>query len=264
MLVVLFINQRSACRPTLTDRHLYPSRGLHGQVAHHIGRRVVSGAIAEGEILPREAELSEQFAVSRQAVREALKVLAAKGLVQSRRRTGTFVLPRTSWNLLDPDVLAWHPPHRLTAKFFADLVELRRVIEPAAAEIAAVRGKAKEIGAIGAALELMRQSAGDVARFNRADTEFHIAIFSASDNDLIDRLSTILRTLLETSFTLQPHTHDEHLAIVDVHAEIYNAIAAGDRALARRNMEKLLDAASVELSRVAADHQATDPGPAAR
>ena len=78
------------------EKRLYPSAALHGQVAHDIGRQIVSGTIAEGRFLPREAELSERFGVSRQAVREGLKVLAAKGLVGSRRRAGTYVLPRSS------------------------------------------------------------------------------------------------------------------------------------------------------------------------
>ena len=127
----------------MIDKRLYPSVALHGQVAHEIGRRIVSGAIAEGEFLPREAELAEQFAVSRQAVREALKVLAAKGLVTSRRRAGTYVMPRVDLE----------PPrsrrHRLASagrscrpNSSSDLVELRRLIEPAAAEFAAERGGA--------------------------------------------------------------------------------------------------------------------------
>ena len=100
--------------------------------------------------MPREAELAMQFCVSRQAVREALKVLAAKGLVQSRRRTGTRILPRASWNLLDPDVLAWHPPANFGPRLLADLGELRRLIEPAAAEFAATRGDRAVVAAIGA------------------------------------------------------------------------------------------------------------------
>ena len=125
----------------MIEKRLYPSVALHGQVAHEIGRRIVSGAVAEGEFLPRESELAEQFGVSRQAVREALKVLAAKGLVTSRRRAGTFVVPRANWNLLDPDVIAWHPPEKFSPAFLRDIIELRRLIEPAAAAFAAERGE---------------------------------------------------------------------------------------------------------------------------
>jgi DNA-binding FadR family transcriptional regulator len=128
----------------LKESRLYPSKALHGQVAHKIGRRIAEGSISTGALLPREAELASQFGVSRQAIREALKVLAAKGLVASRRRTGTHVLPRSSWNLLDPDVLAWHPPERVPRDLLKDLIELRFLIEPAAAEAAASRASPED------------------------------------------------------------------------------------------------------------------------
>ena len=143
----------------MIEKRLYPAAALHGQVAHEIGRQIVSGVIAEGDYLPREAELAARYGVSRQAVREALKVLAAKGLVVSRRRAGTRVTPRLTWNLLDPDVLAWHPPEAIDHAFFKDLVELRRLIEPAAATFAAQRGDAEKIAPITAAFERMRSAA---------------------------------------------------------------------------------------------------------
>ena len=233
----------------MTDRRLYPLRGLHGRVAHQIGRSVVSGAIAEGDLLPRETELSQQFSVSRQAVREALKVLAAKGLVNSRRRTGTYVMPRAAWNLLDPDVLAWHPPARITPKFLSDLVELRRVIEPAAAEFAALNGDPDRNAAIATALEGMRKSVGDADAFIRADAEFHIAVFAASGNDLIDRLSTILRPLLDTSFPLQSTAEEDQATAVVAHAEVFDAIVARKPAKARKAMEGILATASEALGK---------------
>src|SRR5207244_4849669 len=129
------------CSPptSLNEKRLYPAVALHGRVAHEIGRRIVSGAIAEGSLLPRESELAAEHQVSRQAIREALKVLAAKGLVASRRRAGTRVRARAFWNLLDPNVLAWHPAGNVDPTFLNDLVELRQLIEPAAAELAARR-----------------------------------------------------------------------------------------------------------------------------
>lgn len=232
----------------MPDERLYPLQGLHGQVAHQIGRRVVSGAIAEGDLLPRETELSRQFSVSRQAVREALKVLAAKGLVNSRRRTGTYVMPRTAWNLLDPDVLAWHPAARITPKFLSDLVELRRVIEPAAAEFAAINGDPERKAAIAAALGDMRK-ASDAETFRRADAEFHIAIFAASGNDLIDRLSTILRPLLDTSPPMQSSLQEDRVTAIAMHTEVYEAIVTGKRVRARKGMERILALASKAVGR---------------
>jgi len=234
-------------------KRLYPSAGLHGQVAHEIGRRIVSGAIAEGEALPREAELSRQFAVSRQAVREALKVLAAKGLVTSRRRAGTHVMARNVWNLLDPDVLAWHQPEALSPEFLGDLVEMRRLIEPAAAGFAAERGDPSRIARIGQALDAMREAVGDADRFYAADVEFHLSIFAASGNTLIDRLSTILGPLLEASFRLQRYVQGSRETLVAVHEAVYKAIVDGDGERARRSMESLLIRAGDQVSKVAAN-----------
>src|SRR5579871_5277797 len=85
----------------------FSRRSLHGQVAHDIGRRILGGLVKPGELLPSETELSQRLGVSRTALREAIKVLAGKGLIESRPKTGTRVRPRESWNFLDPDVLTW-------------------------------------------------------------------------------------------------------------------------------------------------------------
>jgi DNA-binding FadR family transcriptional regulator len=216
---------------------------LHAQVAHEIGRRIAAGEFAEGAFLPREAQFAEEFSVSRQAIREALKVLAAKGLVASRRRTGTHVLPRSEWNLLDPDVLAWHPTGKLPPKLVDDLVELRRIIEPVAAALAAERRSEEAIAEIAAALERMEEKIGDVDAFSLADAEFHTAIFAASGNELIDRLSTILRPLLHATFTMQANIRADRVKVNERHRRVYEAIREGDPARARADMNAILDAA---------------------
>jgi DNA-binding FadR family transcriptional regulator len=201
-------------------------------------------------LLPREAELAAQFFVSRQAVREGLKVLAAKGLVYSRRRVGTAVLPRSSWNLLDPDVLAWHAPDRLPADFLRQLVELRRVIEPAAAEMAAMRGGDENVAAIGAALTQMHRTAEDPPAFIRADLDFHIAIFVASGNVLFDRLGRICEPALGASFAAHLASHDATALYANTlphHDAIYAAIRDRDPLSARRQMDALLADAAREI-----------------
>jgi DNA-binding FadR family transcriptional regulator len=235
----------------LSDNRLYPAAALHGQVAHSIGRQIVSGQIAEGDFLPRESELSEKYSVSRQAIREALKVLAAKGLVNSRRRAGTCVMPRGNWNLLDPDVLAWHPPAELSPDFMNDLVELRRLIEPAAAAFAATRGDPDRVAGIGAALERMRLNANSNATgYAAADADFHLAIFAASGNTLIERLSNILAPLLEASIRLQATVGVPLESAIVMHAAIHDAIVAGDSAKAHRAMEGVLTLASHEITKL--------------
>ncbi|HET7715305.1 MAG TPA: FadR/GntR family transcriptional regulator [Bauldia sp.] len=231
---------------------------VHGQVAHEIGRKIVSGAIPEGAFLPREAELAERYRASRQAVREALKVLAAKGLVTSRRRAGTHVLPKSHWNLLDPDVIAWFPPGAVTAGFLRDLVEVRRAIEPMAAGFAAQRGSEESIAAIGEALEMMRAVEKPSDAFFVADVAFHDAVLSASGNVIIDRLSQIIGPLLRTSFELHFHGVIDALAnpneirvavdtSLDRHAAVYQAIRERDPARARAATEALLTQISAEV-----------------
>ena len=122
----------------------YPRGGLHGQIVHSIGRRILRGEIQPGEVLPLDSALP----ASRTVQREAIKVLAAKGLVESRPKTGTRVRPRQSWNLLDPDVLAWQREGAPPAAFLRKLTEVRGVVEPAAAELAGERASGRELAAI--------------------------------------------------------------------------------------------------------------------
>lgn len=180
------------------------------------------------------------FAVSRQAVREALKVLAAKGLVESRRRTGTRVLPRSSWNLFDADVLAWHPIDHLKPTFLADLIEFRRVIEPAAAMLAAAKRDSQGLAVIRAALEKMRATINDNAAFNLSDREFHEAIFVASGNDLIERLGRMTRPLLDAVAPISSSTFDSHVADMVLHTALYETIEHRDPDKARAAMERIL------------------------
>lgn len=242
----------------MKEPRLYPSSGAHGQVAHEIGRKIVSGAIPEGSFLSRETELAARFGVSRQAVREALKVLGAKGLVASRRRAGTHVLPRASWNLLDPDVLAWHPAGEIPGVFLRDLIEVRRALEPAAAVHAAMRGSSDAIAAIGEALEAMRAVRKPSEAFFAADAAFHGAIFSASGNALMERLSAIIGPLMRTSFELHFRGVETALAApdeiasavdtsLDRHAAVYEAIRDRDPARALDAAQALLAHISTEV-----------------
>ena len=237
----------------LPNNRLYPSRALHARVAHEIGRRIISSGYAEGASLPRESELAEQFGVSRQAVREALKVLAAKGLVASRRRTGTSVLPRASWNLLDPDVLAWHSPESIRKEFLDDLVELRRVIEPPAAALAARRVDSERLCRIKAALDGMRANVDNEPQFLEADAEFHAALLAASGNSLFERLSTIIGPVLDVAFKVQAQETWRFKIGIEQHAAVYEAIARGDPEAARNAMEEIVSTAKDAINRVLRD-----------
>jgi DNA-binding FadR family transcriptional regulator len=178
----------------------YPRAGLHGRIVHAIGRRIVKGEIQPGEQLPTAARVR----ASRGVVREAVKVLAAKGLVVSRPKTGTRVRPRESWNLLDPDVLAWRQEGVPPGAFLAKLTEVRLLIEPGAAELAARRARPAQVAALQAALRDMRDALGlsppDYAAYNEADVRFHRTIVQACDNEVLEQVGAIVNTTLLVAF----------------------------------------------------------------
>ncbi len=224
-----------------------------------MGRRIIAGAYAEASSLAGESELAEQFGVGRQVVREALKVLAAKGLVASRRRTGTSVLPRSSWNLLDPDVIAWHSPENIRQEFLEDLIELRRTIEPEAAALAARRVDVERLARIKVALDGMRSNMDNESLFLQADAEFHAALLTASGNSLFERLGTIIGPVLGMSFKLQAEERGRLKIAVEQHTAVYDAIARGDPKAARDTMEEIVSSAHEAIMRIMrtrnADHR---------
>jgi DNA-binding FadR family transcriptional regulator len=122
----------------------YPRRGAHGETVYEIGRRIVGGELKPGDLLP-EGELIAELDISRTVLREAIKVLGAKGLVEARPRIGTKVSPRSHWRLMDPDVLAWQTEYGFDELFLRNLAEVRSLIEPGAARLAAERASEEEI-----------------------------------------------------------------------------------------------------------------------
>ncbi|MEP0321999.1 FadR/GntR family transcriptional regulator [Bauldia litoralis] len=218
---------------------LYPSGALHGQLAHQIGEQIVSGTLAEGETLPRESELALKYKVSRQAVREAIKVLAAKGLVSTRRRAGTTVTAREDWNLLDHDVIAWHNPRDLSFQFLTDLIELRQLVEPACAALAAERRDATQLARISRAMAEMRRTAADPDWVD-ADVEFHIAIAAASGNTLLKSLCRMLAPVLEASMKGQGNLAPTLEVALEMHESIERGIIAGDPERASMAMAAML------------------------
>ncbi len=228
---------------------IYRPRGVHGRLVELLGRRIMGERLRPGSLLPREAELAQQQGASRTAIREALKVLSAKGLVETRRRLGTRVRARADWNLLDPDVLAWQAAEGGSPALTQQLVELRRMVEPEAARLAALRRSADELAAISAAAAAMRASLGDPAAYYAADLAFHRALFAASGNPLIDRLGVIVSAVLAVSFRLQQRSLLPFEHGLALHERVRDAIAAGDGPGAEAAMLDIIETARLELDR---------------
>src|SRR6266511_931561 len=183
----------------MTKSRTYPRRGLHGAVVHEIGVRILRGELKPGDALPDNG-LVDEPAVSRTVVREAIKVLAAKRLVESRPKTGTRVRPRRDWNLLDPDVLAWQIEAGPDAHFLEQALELRRMIEPVAARIAAERATDEQIAALYEAYDAMAAAGDDLDAFMEPDLRFHGVLLEACRNELLEHMSEIFTALLRTVF----------------------------------------------------------------
>ncbi|MBV9637451.1 MAG: FadR family transcriptional regulator, partial [Methylobacteriaceae bacterium] len=179
------------------------SAGLRGRITSAIAQRILSGLYPAGSVLPAEAEFGAEFGASRTALREAMRVLAAKGLVEPRQRVGTIVRAEEEWNRLDPDVLAWMDGVAPDLGFIRGLIEARLVIEPVAAELAARRATGRDLSAIESAYERMcRSHPHDLEACTAADLEFHLAIIRATKNPVFANLGSIIGAALSSSFRL--------------------------------------------------------------
>ena len=230
----------SAMNPrTAPHASTYTGRNLHGQVVNEMGRRVVSGGYAAGALLPNEEQLCLELQVSRTALREAIKVLAAKGLLEPRPRIGTRVRPRDQWNLLDPDILAWRCATGADAEFLRHLSELREIIEPAAASLAATSRTPGQLAAIAAALQEMRD-APHIAQWIEADLAFHTAILRATNNPLLMPLAAIIGSALESLLGVTARSAGDFKRALPDHQKVFEAIESGDTQGALHRMAGML------------------------
>ncbi|MFD6098437.1 FadR/GntR family transcriptional regulator [Nocardiopsis flavescens] len=229
----------------------YSGRGVHGQTVRLLGERVLSGRIGEGETIDLAA-LSGELDLSLTAIREAIKVLAAKGLVGSRQKKGTFVRPRGDWNLLDPDVVRWQIAAGAGDVFFRDLAELRDALEPAAARLAAERRTGGDTAELRAALAEMGETAdGPAEEAVRADLRWHRALLAATHNELFTRTDVFFAAgLSERDRLVHGGAHKDP---VPSHGAVTDAVAAGDPAAAEAAMRSLLAQAREDLLRVTED-----------
>ncbi|MEU3183332.1 FadR/GntR family transcriptional regulator [Streptomyces sp. NPDC006923] len=232
----------------------YARRGVHGQTVETLARRVLSGEIPEGATLDLVA-LQDELDVSLTALRESLKVLAAKGMVDARQKRGTFVRPRADWNLLDADVLRWQFAGGTGAGAGADigllhnLGEVRGIIEPAAVRLAAERRTDADLAALEAALTAMGEEDGGAAHAVEADLAFHRALLAATHNELLERMEMVIESGLAHRDQIvhsSPHGEDP----VPSHRAVLDAVRARDRDAAEHAMRVLLDQAVRDLDKV--------------
>jgi DNA-binding FadR family transcriptional regulator len=212
---------------------------LSEMVAGTIGRRIVSGKYKPGDTLPTEPKIQEEFGVSRTAVREAVRLLSAKGLTASRPKIGTRVRPTVDWNMLDSDILRWQLDQNPSEEFIHALFEMREIIEPAASSLAAERATEAELTTMGRAMDGIQNEARGSPEQIKADVEFHLAILEASHNPMLRSVGAMIQSALLITFSLGWRTVMAKDAVLQ-HRAVYDAIRARDGETAFLAMRRLL------------------------
>lgn len=213
---------------------------IHGAIARAIGIEIVSGKRPPGFQFGGEIEASSKLGISRTAYREAIRILAAKGMIESRPRAGTRVSPRSRWAILDPEVLAWSFEGEPQPEFVRGLFELREMIEPGAAALAAQRRTEDHLVLLRAALEEMASHPLQTAEGQAADQRFHRTLFAATANEPLIALASTIGAAVRwtTRFKTRggPLTRDP----VPDHRKVYDAIASGKPRAASDAMRSLI------------------------
>jgi DNA-binding FadR family transcriptional regulator len=235
---------------TVLDRSAPGKERLHRAIAHRIGLAIVSGQLKPTQGLDNEVEASGKLEVSRSAYREAMRMLAAKGLVESRPRAGTQVSERRRWNLLDPEVLAWFfEAGTPDMGFVKALFELRMIIEPSAAALAAERRTQADLVRMREALMSMEKHGVGVEAGRIADRNFHDALLEATSNELLLSLASTIGAAVRWTTLFKQRSRPLSRDPMPEHWRVYDSIAVGDAQEAQAAMRALVDQALQDTQR---------------
>lgn len=216
---------------------------LTRRIVDALGREIVTERFTTNAPFPFESELCDRFAASRPVVREAVKMLTAKGLLESRRRKGTVVLPERQWNLLDPDVLRWMLERDFSIDLLIDFTEMRLAIEPRAAGLAAQTASGPQRRAILTAIDRMINAEDGTDDPLESDIAFHIAVLEASNNRFIRQFTDLAEITLRFSIRRTNEYKGVSRASAIEHKRVADAIVGGEPALASTRMRALIQGA---------------------
>ena len=231
---------------------MFSQRSIHGRIAHEIGQQILRGDLQPDEVLPNETDLGAGFGVSRTVLREAIKVLAAKGLVESRPKIGTRVKPRDQWNMLDPDVLSWSLVSHDAEDYALAVSEMRRVLEPAGAALAAQRATPDQRARIRAAYEAMDAAGKNAEDSIDHDLRFHLSILEATNNPFLVSMGHVIESAIAFNIRLSVEFPSLRVQSVPLHRLVLERIEKGDPRGAQAAMVKLLQEAQVDIERILA------------
>jgi DNA-binding FadR family transcriptional regulator len=209
-------------------------------IVEELGQAVVTQTYGDDDPFPIEAELCKQFGASRTVLREAVKMLTAKGLLSARPRQGTWVEPESRWNLLDPDVLRWLLERKFSLELLAEFTEVRFAIEPMAAMLAARNANSESLARIGHAVERMKLAAKGEDDPLESDIAFHVAVLHATGNRFYAQLEDVVNAALRISIRLTNSVKGVPQADVDLHRKVFEAIEAGQAEKARALTETII------------------------
>lgn len=237
-----------------------PPETLHSCVTRTLGLQLIqAGSANKPVVLPNEEQLCLQLGVSRSILRESLKVLADKGMLEVRPRSGMRSRPRECWNLLDPDILAWSAEVNCDVNFLRDLCEVRLAIEPTAAGFAAVRATPEELKAIEDCLT-QRESviaAADYESVVGIDLQFHAAVVEASHNPIFRHLSNSIREPFRMSLSYTTRFGWAVTLGLTAHRKLLEALKHHDAMAARAAADKIVGYAMLAIEQL--DHNQAEP-----
>jgi DNA-binding FadR family transcriptional regulator len=218
-------------------------QNLTYSIVHDLGVAIVTGVYSKQNPFPVEAELCRQYGASRSVLREAVKMLTAKGLLGARPRQGTWVEPEENWNLLDPDILGWLLERKFSPALLIEFSEIRLAVEPGAAALAARVGGPAEKAAVRSAIERMQAAERGDDDPLESDIAFHVAVLRATMNRFYAQLTGLTATALRFSIRTTNRYKGVQLASVADHKKVADAILAGKSAVAAEAMRKLIQEA---------------------
>lgn len=246
----------------MTSRAL--GQNLTNSIVQDLGVAIVTGTYSDHNPFPVEAQLCRQYGASRTALREAVKMLTAKGLLGARPRQGTWVQPESKWNLLDPDILGWLLERKFSPALLTEFTEVRLAIEPLAAALAATAAGPAEKAAVRDAIERMRAAERGEDDPLASDIAFHVAVLRASKNRFYAQLTELTTSALRFSIRTTNRYKGVKLASVADHKRVADAIVAGRPAAAAEAMRMMIQEALDLIVRHEAGAPARRRRPAAR
>lgn len=223
-----------------------PRLRIPGTIAQDLGLKIVSGRFKPGAVLEGEVAASGQRKVSRSAYREAVRILVAKGLVESKPKLGTRVSVMSRWHLLDPDVISWIFTGQPNKDQLSALFEMRNIVEPEVVALAAKRRTREQLADMKAALDGMARHKLRTPKGRQADRQFHAALLAASGNPFLMSLNSSIDAAVAWSTVFKYRVRTQHRDSLPDHVKVYEAVAARNVTAARRAMHELVNLAFLD------------------